>query len=481
MTTYGCLGRVLLTADKYGGYTAIGYEDWQPNVPLAHFLPAALLPTIFAVGSIPPHEADRAWPDVNEPLGGGGEWDGDTLMKYATVHAVKGYSFRRPGSKKLEYVRLRGDLYATPLDGNRLLDRDFLTNMKSLDAVTKAELKLMDKSCWLDGNFLLPATNDMFPLKIDLSWIVAPVLSLAPALSMDGKWAVGVNNYFNLPCCVVTTKGKLQACPPMSATHVDRFPKVKPIDPFQVELSPFPITWWKAMVAHVGQPVRRCDHDSALLDVLLPTASVELLVGSTMLPVRSARSLKAPDFLMLYGTGKRPRTDRSIPVGAMRYNLDTGVLRIKFGVSIVKGTTVKGVAPVAYLEEEPPEGKYWVFSALRMDYGVGAQYVGSRGNRRATVYILTLRLPHSGPGHMCSLMCSPVFALCSCVLCSLCVHSGPGHMCTLVERARRGARPLWRLGGRRQGPWCRWKIPFYWRICAFECSSARFQLRICLF
>ena len=143
---------------------------------------------------------------------------------------------------------------------------------------------------------------------------------------------------------------------------------VKPVDPFQVDLTPFPIQWWKAIVAHVGQPVRRCDQNSAIVEILLPTRELELFVGATMLPVPNARSLKAPDFLMLYGTGKRPRTDRSLPIGAARYNRETGTVRIKFGVSVVKGTTVKGTAPVPYPEKEPPDGKYWVFSALQMDW-----------------------------------------------------------------------------------------------------------------
>jgi hypothetical protein len=219
----GCLGRVLLKADRFGGYTAIGYEHWLPNVPLARFLPAALRNSILPVSRIPPHEVDKPWPDVNEPMGGGPEFDGDTLRKHATVHAVKGYSFRRPGQQRLEYIRLCGDLYAVPLKGNRLFDRAALLRLnRSLDAVTRTELDLQDKSTWLDGgNFLLPAINGLFPLEIDPAWIVAPVLSLAPALGVDGKFAVGVSNYFNLPCCVVNTKGKLQACPPMSTTHMN--------------------------------------------------------------------------------------------------------------------------------------------------------------------------------------------------------------------------------------------------------------------
>ena len=117
---------------------------------------------------------------------------------------------------------------------------------------------------WLDGNFLLPASDGLITITVKMEWLVEPVLSVALAMAVDAKWACGVDNYFNLPCVVTSKTGELKACPPMSRAYVDqvsprlfapnakhlvsvvhyvlqhtivlKFPRVKRVDPFDLDL-----------------------------------------------------------------------------------------------------------------------------------------------------------------------------------------------------------------------------------------------------
>lgn len=390
-TVLGCFGRVLLQCDRVEGYCAVGYEPWPTGVRFADWLPQQLASSVLPVARIAPHAVDGPWPLITEDRGGGPVVNGEILLKFASAHAFQAYAFQRPNKNYKEYVRLIGNLYARPLKGYRCFDRRALQE-RATDHDTQQELAKGERSPLLGGEFLLPAIDGRFKIDVQPEWIICPVISVAPALAVDAKWALGVHGYFNFPYYISTTSLALTMCPPMSVTHVtalaaqlfvdkpatkvklahhvlqksilEQYPCTQGPDPFSIEFSFFPLEWWKALIAHINVPARRCDYDSSVLEVLLSGHALELFVGATMLQVTRSRSLKAPDFLMLQGfTGKRPRNATTLPVGAARFNLDKSALRLKVGVAIVKGTTVKGSISVPYPDNDPPDGGYWVFSA----------------------------------------------------------------------------------------------------------------------
>ena len=396
LNVLGCFGRVLLNMDD--GYEAVGFEIWPQEVAFGAWLPAALAADgPLPAGKIPPHAVDADWPNINETRGGGPEINGENLEKFASPHAIYAYEFRRPNRAYNEFVRLHRDLYARPLHGALCFDRDALLRIPQLNRVTKAELRLADRSDWLDGKFLLPAINGIFNITLQPEWIIGQqVIAVAPALTVDAKWALGVGGYFNLPCCVTDVRGKLLACPPVSASYktslscrlfvskparkvelahhvlqrslLELYPSYKAPDPFQLELN-WPIDWWMALVAHANIPTRTCDFDSSIVEVLLTAQYLEHFLGATMLQLVNRKSLKAPHFLMVQpNMGKRPRQERSQPVGSVRFYLKTGRVRLKLSIATVKGTTVKGSIAQPYPDNDPPDGSHWVYSPSERDW-----------------------------------------------------------------------------------------------------------------
>jgi hypothetical protein len=120
---WGCPGRVTIELNAANKPTEITkYDSWPVDLCLAEwhgdqdYMDAVAQRQGFAYPQ--PLGADEIGPAVSEPLCGGPEHpagSGRTLIKEATSDYVRGYSFRRPDSDTIEYIRLSGDLHADPL------------------------------------------------------------------------------------------------------------------------------------------------------------------------------------------------------------------------------------------------------------------------------------------------------------------------------------------------------------------------------